>query len=78
MKILGKIFGRNKKMQEPQLTADELFAQRFTAKGGKFLYCTTEIEVQEAFRAIVNELGLRVCLAILLKRRMCICRIVST
>lgn len=58
MKILGKIFGRNKKKQEPQLTADELFAQRFTVKGGKFLYCTTEIEVQEAFRAIVNELGL--------------------
>ena len=57
MNFLRKIFKRN---TEPpvQLTADELFAQQFTKKGGKFLYCTTEIEVQEAFRAIINELGL--------------------
>ena len=61
MNLFRKIFKRDtteklRRKQEEQLPADELFAQRFTEKGGKFIYCTSEIEVQEAFRSILKEL----------------------
>lgn len=64
MNLFRKIFKREthaeklRRKREEQLPADELFAQRFTEKGGKFIYCTSEIEVQEAFRSILKELGL--------------------
>ena len=66
MNLFRKIFKREthaeklRRKREEQLPADELFAQRFTEKGGKFIYCTSEIEVQEAFRSILKELGLYV------------------
>ena len=43
-----------------QLPADEQFAMNFTKNGGKFIYCTTEIQVQEVFRHILKELGVYV------------------
>lgn len=66
MNLFRKIFKREthaeklRRKQEEQLPADELFAQKFTENSGKFIYCTSEIEVQEAFRAILKELGLYV------------------
>lgn len=70
MKFLKKIFGKNRKelfteyivnkKKGNELPADEIFAMKFVENGGKFLYCTSELEVDEVFRGILMELGLYV------------------
>ena len=47
-----------------QLPADEQFAMNFTKNGGKFIYCTTEIQVQEVFRHILKENYLKYLLSL--------------
>lgn len=42
------------------LPADEQFAIRFNENGGKFIYCTSDFEVQEVFRNILKEIGVYV------------------
>lgn len=67
MNFLKKIFS-SKKDPYPQgkyfptenLPADELFAVKFTENGGKFIYCTSELEMQEVFRSILKEIGVYV------------------
>ena len=67
MNLFRRLFKRNdiksedeaRKLNE-QLPADEQFAMNFTKNGGKFIYCTTEIQVQEVFRYILKELGVYV------------------
>lgn len=39
------------------LPADEQFAIRFNENGGKFIYCTSELEAQQVFRNILKEVG---------------------
>jgi hypothetical protein len=45
------------------LPADEQFALHFIEKGGRFIYCASEIEAQEVFRNILKELGVTVKLS---------------
>lgn len=74
MNFLKKIFG--KRSSEPNLgeekivatnvlsgdnlPADEQFAINFTQNGGKFIYCTSELEIQHFFRNILMEIGVYV------------------
>ncbi|MDO5105152.1 LUD domain-containing protein [Capnocytophaga sp.] len=71
MNLFRKIFNsRNtetKKENSPQnvvsyenLPADEQFAIRFNENGGKFIYCTSDVEVQAVFRNILKEIGIYV------------------
>lgn len=45
---------------DENLPADEQFAIRFNQNGGKFIYCTSEFEVQQIFRNILKEIGVYV------------------
>lgn len=71
MNLFKKIFStRNSesKKEAPQvnsifdddLPADEQFAIRFNENGGKFIYCTSDFEVQGVFRNILKEIGVDV------------------
>ena len=60
MNFFAKIFKRNNIEPPQQLTEDEQFAMNFTKNGGKFIYCTSDLEVQEVFRNILKELGVYV------------------
>ena len=65
MNFFKKLFGtptiqsqKELRRTDEQLTADEQFAVNFTPNGGRFIYCTTDFEVQEVFRNILKELGI--------------------
>ncbi|GET46439.1 MAG: LUD domain-containing protein [Capnocytophaga felis] len=71
MNLFKKIFStRNSesKKEVPQvnsifnddLPADEQFAIKFNENGGKFIYCTSDFEVQGVFRNILKEIGVDV------------------
>lgn len=71
MNFFKRIFNKDKKeafrehivsrnSPDENIPGDELFAMKFVENGGKFLYCTSELEVQEVFRNILIELGLYV------------------
>jgi L-lactate utilization protein LutC len=63
MSIFDKIFGSKKKPQEAfplvdkqeDISADQMFVQKFTDKGGKFLYSDDESEILEFLKQIVQE-----------------------
>ncbi len=40
---------------EPKLPIDEMFTKKFTENGGKFLYCESESELQDAYKNILSE-----------------------
>jgi len=61
MSFLKKLFNisekENKQIEEQEvyLSLDDLFVHNFKEKGGKFIYCTTEIELKSSFEKIFKE-----------------------
>ncbi len=63
MNFFKKIFSTSNKSKEdsnkletnPNLPLDELFVHNFTKKKGKFLYCTTQEEINENLKNILIE-----------------------
>ncbi|CEN33617.1 LUD domain-containing protein [Capnocytophaga cynodegmi] len=45
---------------DDDIPADEQFAIKFNENGGKFIYCTSDFEVQGVFRNILKEIGVDV------------------
>ncbi|GIM51584.1 hypothetical protein CAPN004_06140 [Capnocytophaga cynodegmi] len=45
---------------DDNIPADEQFAIKFNENGGKFIYCTSDFEVQGVFRNILKEIGVDV------------------
>ena len=71
MNLFRKIFNsrsNESKKETPQMSsvfddnlpADEQFTIRFNENGGKFIYCASDIEVQQVFRNILKEIGVYV------------------
>ena len=60
MNFLKNLFKKKDIPKQTKISIDELFARNFTKKGGKFIYCTSDIEVQDTFRQIVKELGITI------------------
>lgn len=71
MKFFKKIFStRNSESKkevsqvnsifDDDIPADEQFAIKFNENGGKFIYCTSDFEVQGVFRNILKEIGVDV------------------
>lgn len=66
MGFLKRIFGKKevqkeqKQKEEEQIPPDEFFAIHFIKKGGFFIYCASEMEVQDTFRNILKELGVQI------------------
>ncbi len=60
MNFFKKFFNSQKedkeiRKQEVNLSLDDLFVHKFVEKGGKFLYCIQEKEVQENFKNVLLE-----------------------
>ena len=60
MNFFKNLFKKKDIPKQTKISIDELFARNFTKKGGKFIYCTSDIEVQDTFRQIVKELGITI------------------
>ena len=60
MNFFRNLFKKRDTLQQSTIPIDELFARNFTKRGGKFIYCISEVEVQETFRQIVKELGITI------------------
>ncbi|ATA77769.1 LUD domain-containing protein [Capnocytophaga canimorsus] len=50
--------GKYAPAEQKKISADECFAIKFVENGGKFIYCESEIEIQQIFVNIIREIGI--------------------